>query len=971
MLVAGPTESFFCAGCAMGDFLAEGDETLSPSNQAPVSAAGRKLVDGHELIEELARGGMGVVYRARQLSPRRDVALKMLLPAGERLEQFRERFRLEIRALTDLDHPSILPLYTMGEHEELPFFTMKLALGGSLAQRLKGKERLSFKEIARMISVLADAVFYANQRGVLHRDIKPGNILFDENGHPYLADFGLAKLVDGDSSNSMSMAALGTPYYMAPEVAVRGARAATASSDLYGLGAVLYELLAGKPPFHVEGMAAVLKKVAEEEPEAPSTLARGVPRDLEVICLSCLQKDPRRRYATAQALGQDLARWLAGMPIQARRVGPAERLAAWARRRPALAGMTVAFAATLVISSVWLTVQNSRLKSANILAERARRLADNQVDLVLGRLAPELEGLGRLPILEVTWQSLDETYQTDPLLLESPEGKLQRAKLLSKWAASRLSSGQVEPSFEKSKEAEAIARDVLTKDLNSVPAQGALADALLGQAKARAAAGDTEEALALLDAIAKLPVARQPEFLAESEQEKAAIYASAGSSAALGAEALPAARAALAAARAWLAAEPQSIQAQVSVVASLLLGCKAQLQVAGLADRQEPYPKDKSDVVESCLRDCHEALSIAEPRRQTHASMQKLRLQAKHTIAYLRRRGPEDPATLLAEDAALLGELEALCTADPANTTWRYSHCAACGDAALLLGRLNRTADELVLRRRAVELATALLAATPGTRLHAIMLMRNELALADCLERSGDSAGAEAALLRCLRGPEECFNLKQGKTPPSELEGYRQTVDLVRKRLQRPAAVSQHLAACSRFLEAKAAADSYPGWAALAADVWRDVADQAKAEGRWEQCCVANENALRHRLGLLRAGHEREAFTGKVWNAYQKTAESQIGLKNVVAALKTAREAAQSWRELAPLPGERAPWAYAGLLACKAASQDPAATEEIRQAASHAAAEISSVLYGEKPPETDNDKTVHQRLAAFQQSPRL
>ncbi|HUR47790.1 MAG TPA: WD40 repeat domain-containing serine/threonine protein kinase, partial [Candidatus Saccharimonadales bacterium] len=301
-------------------------------------------VAGYEIIEEIARGAMGIVYRARQLDPVRTVALKMLLPHQLGSSQMAERFRLEVRAMTQLDHPAILPVYEVGEHEPLPFFTMKLATGGTLAAR-KSAYVGKWRQVAELMATLADAVQFAHEHGVLHRDLKPGNVLFDEAGRPYVSDFGLAKLVDADSNLTRSLEFLGTPNYVAPEVAAQSARQATTASDIYSLGAILYELLAQRPPFEAEGVPALLKKISEDEPTRPGP---AVPRDLEVICFKCLAKEPGRRYSSARELEEDLRRWLDGRPILARRATPGERLSAWGRRNPIVASLSLVLAVVVV-----------------------------------------------------------------------------------------------------------------------------------------------------------------------------------------------------------------------------------------------------------------------------------------------------------------------------------------------------------------------------------------------------------------------------------------------------------------------------------------------------------------------------------------------------------------------------------------------------------------------------------------------
>lgn len=285
----------FCAACMWGAFT---------DNAEPSGGAFRLPIRGHEVMSEIARGGMGIVYRARQLTPPRDVALKMLLPHQLTSSGMAERFRQEARALADLEHPNILPIYQVGEHDGIPYFTMKLATGGTLAQR-QPEFAGRWRAIAELVATLADAVQFAHERGVLHRDLKPGNVLFDEAGRAYVSDFGLAKLAGTESNLTRSVEFLGTPHYVAPEVAARSAREATTASDTYSLGAILYELIAGRPPFEAEGVPALLKKIAEEEAAFPKCEVRSVkgeptarnltphtshlapPKDLSVICLKC------------------------------------------------------------------------------------------------------------------------------------------------------------------------------------------------------------------------------------------------------------------------------------------------------------------------------------------------------------------------------------------------------------------------------------------------------------------------------------------------------------------------------------------------------------------------------------------------------------------------------------------------------------------------------------------------------------
>ncbi len=328
----------------------------------------------YEIRRELGRGGMGVVYEARQVSLNRPVALKMVragLLAGD--DELR-RFRNEAEAVALLDHPGIVPVYEVGALDSQHYFSMKLVPGGSLVPLLN-RYRDDPRAAARLAAEAAEAVAHAHARGILHRDLKPANILVDDQGRPHLTDFGLAKKVEADVELTQSGAILGTPAFMSPEQASGRRGAVTTASDVYGLGAVLYSLLTGRAPFGGDSVVETIDAVRHRAPEPPRQLNAALPRDLETICLRCLEKDPRRRYPTAQALADDLRAWLDSRPIAARRVGPAERAWLWCRRRPAVAALSAAVALAVVVgAATTIAVQfaaNRRLDAKNLDLDRA------------------------------------------------------------------------------------------------------------------------------------------------------------------------------------------------------------------------------------------------------------------------------------------------------------------------------------------------------------------------------------------------------------------------------------------------------------------------------------------------------------------------------------------------------------------------------------------------------------------------
>jgi serine/threonine-protein kinase len=304
-------------------------------------------VPGYEIDGELGRGGMGVVYKARQTDLRRPVALKMILAGAHASAGQLERFRAEARAEARLQHPNIVQVYEIGEHDGLPYFSQEFVDGGNLGQKTERQPQPP-RDAARLVETLARAVHYAHERGVIHRDLKPANVLLTADGTPKVADFGLAKCLDDEAGATRTGSVLGTPSYMAPEQALGRPREVGRATDVYALGAILYELLVGRPPFLGATMLDTVEQVRTEEPLAPTRLQPRLPRDLETICLKCLQKDARKRYAGADELADDLGRFLAGEPIKARPVGQAERLWRWCRRNPRLAGLSAAVALLLL-----------------------------------------------------------------------------------------------------------------------------------------------------------------------------------------------------------------------------------------------------------------------------------------------------------------------------------------------------------------------------------------------------------------------------------------------------------------------------------------------------------------------------------------------------------------------------------------------------------------------------------------------
>ena len=365
------TKAGLCPACLMKFALADQRESGDAGLFPDVSTAPR--FGDYELGAELGRGGMGVVYEARQFSVSRRVALKMILPTHLTSQTEVERFRLEAETIASLDHPNILPVFDVGEFQGQRYFTMKLVEGGSLAGRA---DRVAPREAARLVAQVARAVHYAHLRGVQHRDLKPGNILVDAEGRPYVSDFGLARLRDRASDLTQSTSVLGSPAYMSPEQAAGDAKNVTNAADVYGLGAILFYLLTGRAPFEGETAVNTLRRVVEEEAVSPRTLNPEVDGNLATICLKGLRKLPGDRYISAEALAEDLENWRAGQPIAARPVSPLERLGMWCRRSPALAVLSLAFLVACIVGVAGILWQWHRAEQNAAAEQRQRRAVE-------------------------------------------------------------------------------------------------------------------------------------------------------------------------------------------------------------------------------------------------------------------------------------------------------------------------------------------------------------------------------------------------------------------------------------------------------------------------------------------------------------------------------------------------------------------------------------------------------------------
>jgi len=397
----------------------------------------------YELLKVVGRGGQGVVYRAHQKSLNRTVALKMISLGPWATEAHLKRFRREAEAAASLEHPGIVPIYEVGERDGSCYFSMRFVEGGQLDQVIK-REPMSIRQAAELISKVARTVHYTHEHGILHRDIKPGNILLDAKGEPLLTDFGLARLTEAESTVTRTKEVMGTPSYMAPEQAVGNNAAVSSATDVYGLGAVLYQLLTGHPPFAGGTTYETIKLVLDTEPRQPRALNPKVDRDLSTICLKCLEKDPKRRYSSALGLAEDLERWLKHEPIQARHTGIFTRGRKWVRRNPSTAGLITLLVALAAGSGVvvWnrvfavpmpksvavLPFENQSQDPANAY------FADGIQDEILTRLS-------KIADLKVISRTSTQRYQSKPRNLSQIAKQLGVANILE--GSVQKAAGQV------------------------------------------------------------------------------------------------------------------------------------------------------------------------------------------------------------------------------------------------------------------------------------------------------------------------------------------------------------------------------------------------------------------------------------------------------------------------------------------------------------------------------------------------
>ena len=431
----------FCGAClletGLGRFGEEDKDAADEKSMRRGSHGARSIpmlsdFGDYELLEEIGRGGQGVVYRAHQKSLNRTVALKVIGLGQWATEAHLKRFRREAEAAASLEHSGIVPIYEVGERDGYCYFSMRLVEGGQLDELVK-REPMPIRRAVELIAKVARTVHYAHEHRILHRDIKPGNILLDAKGEPHLTDFGLARLVETESTVTRTLEILGTPSYMAPEQAAGNNAKLTRATDVYGLGAVLYQLLTSHPPFAGGTTYETIRLLLETEPRQPRQLNPKIDRDVSTICLKCLEKDPKRRYPSALALAEDLDRWLKHEPIRARRSGVLTRGKKWVRRNPTSTVLTVSLAALAVVIGIMIWKSGAVhpvstgiavLPFENLSSDKENAFfADGIQEEILTRFA-------KISALKVISRTSTQRYQSKPRNLSEIAKQLGVANIL-------------------------------------------------------------------------------------------------------------------------------------------------------------------------------------------------------------------------------------------------------------------------------------------------------------------------------------------------------------------------------------------------------------------------------------------------------------------------------------------------------------------------------------------------------------
>jgi len=645
------------------------------------------------LVEEIARGGMGVVYRARQLNLNREVAVKLMLHGALASTADVDRFRAEARNAAALRHPHIIAIHEVGEWEGQHYFSMDLIEGRSLAE-ITREAPVNPRRAAALSVEIASAVQHAHEQGILHRDLKPSNVIVDAAGHAHVTDFGLSRSLQPGTTLTQAGHALGTPGFMAPEQAGGATRSVGVPADVYGLGALLYQLLTGRAPFTGDNIAEVLRRVAETEVVSPRLLNPEVPRDLETICLKCLAKEPEGRYRTAALLGDDLGLFLRDKPIRARPQSLAVRTWRWSRRNPATAalGATVmTLLLALALGSVLAAVrfERARQREAALRVEAARRLQQGEklIEFMLGDLADKLEPVGRLDVLDGTIAKIDEFYSQVPTAELTPDSERNRANALFQAADIRSIAGHFPEAIAGFTKAIAAYGQLIAKHPEKLQWQYELARTRNDYGLVFVQQHDYERAYAVLG-----ECLREREALVRQQPNNVVWLAALGVTAHNLAQVcrhtnrLDEAGRLLAltqsAERQWVAADPHSVKARERL--AVACGTFGQyLDDLGKFDEAAASYLEKKDILESLLRDDPQNSILRFDHANCFSLIGDLEYRRSNNAAAVRHLSQG------------IRELDALVAQDPANREWQLGLVNELNNRACALRDFGQTVAAL------------------------------------------------------------------------------------------------------------------------------------------------------------------------------------------------------------------------------------------------------------------------------------
>jgi tetratricopeptide (TPR) repeat protein len=712
---------------------------------APV--AGAPEIPGYRIVSELGRGGAGVVYKARQLTLNRLVALKVIQADQPGMPGAVERFRAEAEAVARFQHANIIQVYEVGEHDGLGFLSLEYAAHGSLAQEIAGTPQ-DPTESARLLGELAGAIHYAHGCGIVHRDLKPANVVITEARVPKITDFGLAKLLEQEAGATLCGTILGTPSYMAPEQLLGGVAPITPAADVYALGAILYELLTGRPPFKGATPMSTLDQVANHEAFPPSKLQRNTPADLETICMKCLEKDPSRRYATAAALADDLRRFLGGRPILARPTPFWEKARKWARRRPGIASALVGAAASIAVVFAGVLYYNARLQAGVWAARVAKTQADRNARLALEQRNLALKALDKL-VFEVQ-ERLGETSETrflrrsqlDTAIAGLDEiaasaaatpPDMSRAVAHQKLGEIYLQVGRTADAARQLEEAVALAEQLATAAPDDLAVKECLSRSLLGLGEIQILANHNDVALAHFHRVVRLS-----EEINSADTERAGArrglleaYIRLGRAQSFHkdfAEARSCFKKARALAEQWATDEPASAEARAMLAWSYR-------KIADIGKL--------SGDLDAARGDYEKAIAVGRESLQAHPADRETRTHLAKALndqagVLRRRRQLDQAARLFAEAEQLFGEL---LEADPENADTRFFLIHDQYDLARLLRELGQFSQaEMAFRRALASLQRFPLERLPSPPPHEFLrveVLRRDLAECEAARRSG------------------------------------------------------------------------------------------------------------------------------------------------------------------------------------------------------------------------------------------